>query len=94
MRASGSIWFAGSFAGMPSRAARASCSLRRAVLIARSAGGIAAFLAATVVSGSASSAARARSAAASSFSARRTRVFAALRAGLAVILVFASIAAA
>jgi hypothetical protein len=45
-----------------------------AVLIARLAAGIALFLAAAVVSGSASSAARARSAVASSFSASRTQI--------------------
>jgi hypothetical protein len=51
------------------------------------------FLAAGVMAGSASRAARSRSAAASAFSASRTAAFACLRAGLPVILVFASMPA-
>ena len=54
---------------------------------------MAAFLAAGVIAGSASSPARARSALASVFSASRTAAAAALRAGLSTILVFVSMLA-
>ena len=82
----GSIWLAGSFAGIASRAFFAVSSRRRAAAIACSAAGISlAFLSAGVIAGSASRTARPRSAAARFFSASRTAALPSLRAGLSVI---------
>jgi hypothetical protein len=81
---------AGSLAGIASRAAAAASSLVRAAVIFCCAAGISrVFLAAGVIAGPASSAARPRSASASAFSASRTAAFAFLRAGLSMTLVFA-----
>ena len=76
------------------QAAAAASSLVRAAVIFFSAAGISVeFLAAGLIAGSASMAARSRSAAASAFSASRTSAVAFLRAGLSVILVFVSMLA-
>ena len=77
-----------------SRAAAAAASFLRAALIFFCAAGISlVFLAAGAMAGSASSTVRSRSRAGSAFSASRTAAFACLRAGLPVILVFASMPA-
>ena len=91
--ATGSMSLAGSLAGMSLRAATAAARALRARVIFFCAPGMAAFFAAAVIAGSASSPARARSAAASVFSASRTAAFAFLRAGLSTILVFVSMRA-
>ena len=78
---------------MSLRAAVAAAAAWRARVIFFCMAGMAAFLAAGVMAGSASSPARARSALARVFSASRTAAEAALRAGLSTILVFVSMLA-